>query len=100
MFAMLSERVSTAELDNFALCKIVKFSGRNAFAEHSKHDRSRLFEIARVLVRFDQVARFIANLNHSAVERIEIRQSRARGDRKTAALRNKNTATAPVHSQK
>ena len=83
-----------------ALCKIAKFSGRNAFAKHSKHDRSRLFEIARVLVRFDQVARFITNPNHSAVERIEIRQSRARGDRKTAALRNKNTATAPVHSQK
>src|SRR5206468_11438693 len=67
------------------------FSGRNAFAKHSKHDRSRLFEIARVLVRFDQVARFITNPNHSAVERIEIRQSRARGVRKTAALRNKNT---------
>jgi Acetyltransferase (GNAT) family len=53
-----------------------------------------------VLVRFDQVARFIANPNHRAVERIEIRQSRARGVRKTAPLRNKNTATAPVHSQK
>ena len=39
-----------------ALCKIAKFSGTNAFAEHSKHDRSRLFEIAFVLVRFDHVA--------------------------------------------
>src|SRR6267142_2236584 len=83
-----------------ALGKIAKFRGTNAFAEHSKHDRSRLFEIARVLVRFDQVARFIANPNHSAVERIEIRQSLARGVRKTAAQRNRNTATAPVHSQK
>jgi hypothetical protein len=47
------------------LWKIAKFSGTNAFAEHSKHDRSRLFELARVLVRFDHVASFIVNTNHS-----------------------------------
>jgi hypothetical protein len=28
---------------------------------------SRLFELARVLVRFDHVARFIVNANHSAM---------------------------------
>ena len=42
-----------------ALFKIAKFGGTNAFAEHTKHDRSRLFEIALVLVRFNHVVRFI-----------------------------------------
>ena len=46
-----------------ALFKIAKFSGTHAFAEHSKHDRSRPFEIARVLVRFNHVASFIVNAN-------------------------------------
>src|SRR6187200_34362 len=50
--------------------------------------------------RIDHLARVIVTANHSAVERIEIRQSCSRGVRKTAAQRNKNTATAPVHSQK
>src|SRR5436305_11257762 len=51
-----------------ALFKIAKFSGTNAFAEHSKHDRSRLFEIARVLMRFDHVACRIVNANHGTCE--------------------------------
>jgi hypothetical protein len=34
-------------------------------------NRSRLFEIARVLVRFDYVARFIINTNHSIVRPAE-----------------------------
>jgi hypothetical protein len=31
------------------------------FARHRKHDRSPLSELARLLVRLDHVARFIAN---------------------------------------
>jgi hypothetical protein len=34
-------------------------------------NRSRLFEIARVFVRFDYVARFIINTNHSIVRPAE-----------------------------
>src|SRR5436189_5347887 len=50
-----------------ALCKIAKFSGRNAFAKHSKHDRSRIVETARVPVRFDQVPLLIEHLDPSSV---------------------------------
>src|SRR5205823_15097663 len=57
------ERLLLARRFARALCKIAKFSGTNAFAEHSKHDRSRLFKLARVLVRFNHVASFIVNAN-------------------------------------
>ena len=33
----------------------------------TRHDRSRLFELARVLVRLDDVASFIINVNHCVV---------------------------------
>src|SRR5947207_2377849 len=32
-----------------------------------RHDRSRLFELARLLVRFDHIASFIINVNHCVV---------------------------------
>jgi hypothetical protein len=36
-------------------------------ARNPKGDRSRLFELARLLVRLNHVARFIGNANHSIV---------------------------------
>ena len=50
-----------------ALCKVAKFGGTNGFAEHSKHDRSRLFEITRGLARFNHVVRYIVNANDGVV---------------------------------
>ena len=50
-----------------ALCKVAKFSGTNGFAEHSKHDRSRLFEITRGLARFNHVASGIVNPDHGMI---------------------------------
>jgi hypothetical protein len=43
------------------LCRIIRHLGSGNTA------RLRLFEIARVLVRFDQIASFIVNANHRIV---------------------------------
>jgi hypothetical protein len=57
----------TLRYDWLLLCKITPPNKRvNLSLKVGKPvSHSRLFEIAHVLVRFDHVARFIANANHS-----------------------------------
>ena len=45
----------------------IDFNGRPIWIADAHHDDGRRFVVARVLVRFDHVARFIVNTNHSIV---------------------------------